>query len=60
MKLVFDGDRQYHPATGLELVPGEHEYPDGQAEALLAAGLRKPSTTPKPARAAAAATSEEK
>lgn len=43
MKLVFDGpDRQYHPATGLDLIPGEADYPDEQAEALKAAGLREP------------------
>jgi hypothetical protein len=45
MRLVYDGEtRQYHPATGLDLVPGEHDYPDDKAEQLLAAGLKKPST----------------
>lgn len=50
MRLIFDGgDRQYHPATGLDLVPGEHEYPDEKAAQLVAIGLRKP----KPSKAAA-------
>jgi len=42
MKLRFDGkQRQYHPTTGLDLVPGEHEYPDERVEQLLEAGLHK-------------------
>ena len=43
MKLLFDGEApMYHPASGLVLTPGEHDYADDKAEALLAAGLRKP------------------
>jgi hypothetical protein len=42
MKLQFDGKtRQYHPASGLDLWPGEHEYPDDATDDLLAAGLTK-------------------
>lgn len=44
MRLIFDGpDAAYHPATGLELKVGEHDYPDDKAEALIAAGLRRPA-----------------
>jgi len=42
MKLRFDGkQRQYHPTTGLDLVPGEHDYPDERVEQLLEMGLHK-------------------
>ena len=48
MKLIFDGDTAvYHPATGLDLQPGEHEYPDDKAEQLIAAGLHKPKAKGK-------------
>jgi hypothetical protein len=45
MKVVFDGTvATYHPATGLDLSPGENEVADDKGEQLLAAGLvRKPS-----------------
>lgn len=45
MKLTHDGPRQYSPALGLDLVPGEHEYPDDKAEQLIACGLRPVTTT---------------
>ena len=42
MKLVFDGKtRQYSPASGLDLWPGEHDYPDDATDDLLRAGLTK-------------------
>lgn len=42
MKLVFDGKtREYSPASGLDLFPGEHDYPDDATEDLLRAGLTK-------------------
>ena len=42
MKLTFDrATREYSPAVGLDLVPGEFEYPDEKADALIAIGLRK-------------------
>lgn len=42
MKLIFDGDvEQYSPAACLNLIPGEHEYPDDKVEQLLAMGLKK-------------------
>lgn len=42
MKVVFDGSvPSYHPATGLELVPGTFEVDDAKGAQLLAAGLVK-------------------
>lgn len=41
MRLVYDGPAAYHPATGLDLVPGEHDYPDDKVEQLLPLGLKK-------------------
>lgn len=39
MRLKFDGKvPEYHPATGLQFTPGEAEYPDVHAAALLATG----------------------
>lgn len=37
--LIFDGaEREYHPATGLDLVPGEWAYPNEHVEVLMATG----------------------
>lgn len=42
MKVKFDGPRpEYHPATGLELVPGTFEVDDDKGAQLVAAGLVK-------------------
>lgn len=49
MRLIFDGDaEQYHPGTGVNLIPGEAEYADDKAEQLLAAGLKRPKAKPAP------------
>lgn len=50
MKVVFDGAAQYHPATGLDLVPGEMEVDADKGGALIAAGLVQPAAEEKPAR----------
>jgi hypothetical protein len=38
--MVWDGEDCQHPATGLLVQAGEHEYPDEHAEALMALGLK--------------------
>jgi len=48
MKMVWDGEDCQHPATGLLVRAGEHEYPDEYAEALQALGL-KPAEPAAPA-----------
>ena len=46
MRLIYDGESPVdHPATGLTLFPGEHDYPEEKAEQLIAAGLRVPGKT---------------
>lgn len=39
MKMLWKGDDCQHPATGLTIVAGEHDYPAEHADALLALGL---------------------
>ena len=48
MKLTFEGKvRQYHPASGLDLIPGTHDYPDDAAADLASAGLKDPKEIEK-------------
>jgi hypothetical protein len=48
MRMLWNGEDCQHPATGLLIKAGEHEYPDEHVEVLLALGL-KPTESAAPA-----------
>lgn len=53
VRLTFEGKaREYHPATGLEFIPGEAEYPKESEASLMATGRFKHALPPRKAAAA--------
>ena len=58
--LHWAGTAQWCPGLGLQIQPGEHEYPDAAVSTLLAIGLTesKAAEPPAPATRKAAKTGE--